>query len=862
MFKPFTQLVPRGLVKTFTHGYAQSVVAASQSSFACNVNPLGNHNNHGPIRHGLLGLTGQSLISPPLSNPRSSVSHNPEHLTAYFTAWQAQQKSVHPPRQAQHSREQIESAPINESAPEIFDRPTAGEARDASTGDAHVVQRVSKNSRAYSTGAVDGIQKLEDGLDFDEPRRPQVAEPQSRQPLSSTIDTLTWLDLASSIQATASSANKDAAATVQNDQERILQHVALLEPLCRHWYAQPAIHQQDGQYLQSLVQVLFRDGFILRAVERTSNSNNAPTQTSYQIPGHQLIFLAEVVTKWVQSQLPILSSELDGLQSLLVNILTNVHEIQPILNQTINHAVAALDSRRSPVLNGVLTSDLSSAMSRGASPPESSFQSSQLSLETAQTSPISLSQPYFSPVIGDYRNIEQRLSNQLHQILDDGLASGSLFALQQSLSLLPALRAGSNSSGFLVYKKAIQLAASLKRLDLAKRIYVIAQQAVPFNAQIRATWLAWNSILDAMVAVSLTAGDQTGAKQYHQHLNQILSTPSANTHGLYITSLTKKDHVSDEAAFALDVFNRAVSEGVAPTAFLYNAVVAKLAKARRIEDCRRFLIQMETRGIHPTSITYGTIISAFARVANEGEALKFFERMELAPDYRPLPAPFNQMMQFYVQSPHHQSKTKALQFYESMKRQGVEPTLHSFNLLIQAHASLAPKDVTAAQNVLAEMTALGLQPESQHYASLITELGRAQRDLIAARGIFDNALSIPRFQPDSVLYQALIEAMGHNGDMTGTDALLHDMQARRVPLTGYITNALISGYSHCGDLARAKNAFYQLQPSERKPSTYEAMIKACRQTDPMEARTVLEQLRRHRPSFPFKVVRSAEQLLR
>jgi hypothetical protein len=46
VFKPFTHLARQAFTKTFAHGYAQSVVAASQSSFASSttgLNQIGIH---------------------------------------------------------------------------------------------------------------------------------------------------------------------------------------------------------------------------------------------------------------------------------------------------------------------------------------------------------------------------------------------------------------------------------------------------------------------------------------------------------------------------------------------------------------------------------------------------------------------------------------------------------------------------------------------------------------------------------------------------------------------------------------------------------------------------------------------------
>jgi pentatricopeptide repeat protein len=90
------------------------------------------------------------------------------------------------------------------------------------------------------------------------------------------------------------------------------------------------------------------------------------------------------------------------------------------------------------------------------------------------------------------------------------------------------------------------------------------------------------------------------------------AAPTANTFGLYITTLKESTKTFDEATEAVKIFHRAKSEGVEPSSFLYNALIGKLGKARRIDDCLFYFAEMRSLGIRPTSVTYGTIVNAFA----------------------------------------------------------------------------------------------------------------------------------------------------------------------------------------------------------------------------------------------------------
>ena len=75
------------------------------------------------------------------------------------------------------------------------------------------------------------------------------------------------------------------------------------------------------------------------------------------------------------------------------------------------------------------------------------------------------------------------------------------------------------------------------------------------------------------------------------------AAPSANTFGLYITTLKENTKTFDEASEAVRIFHRAKSEGVEPSSFLYNALIGKLGKARRIDDCYPAVDYFEKAGL-------------------------------------------------------------------------------------------------------------------------------------------------------------------------------------------------------------------------------------------------------------------------
>lgn len=429
-------------------------------------------------------------------------------------------------------------------------------------------------------------------------------------------------------------------------------------------------------------------------------------------------------------------------------------------------------------------------------------------------------------------------------------ASGRLEPhLDRSLDRLRDMRRAGRHPRYITYAKMITAAAKVHRLDLAHEILNMARRDVPALVQYPAVQYGWVSILDAMVAACLTLGDRPLAAQYHQELRKLGSAPSANTFGLYITTLKESTKTFDEATEALKIFHRAVAEGVEPTSFLYNALIGKLGKARRIDDCLLYFAEMRARGVRPTSVTYGTVVNALCRVSDERFAEEMFEEMESMPNYKPRPAPYNSMIQYFLTT--KRDRRRVLAYYERMRRRNIAPTMHTYKLLIDAHASLEPVDMAAAEQVLETMRQSGPHPpEAVHYAALIHAQGCVTHDLDAALRLFRSVVADPTVRVQPCLYQAVLEALVANNEVGQTEAIVADMSRRGVEMTAYIANTLIHGWAAAGDLHQAQAVYGRIGLAKREPSTYEAMTRAYLHADDRAgaARTVQEMLSRGYPN--------------
>ncbi|OAA47678.1 pentatricopeptide repeat protein [Metarhizium rileyi] len=429
--------------------------------------------------------------------------------------------------------------------------------------------------------------------------------------------------------------------------------------------------------------------------------------------------------------------------------------------------------------------------------------------------------------------------------------------LNEALGRFRNIRRAGRHPRYITYAKLISAAARDGKMDLCHDIFAMARADMPLLTQYAVVRYGWFSILDAMVAACLTLGNRGRAEQYHQELLEMGAAPSANTYGLYITTLKDSTRTFDEASAAVQIFHRAKAEGVEPSSFLYNALIGKLGKARRIDDCLFYFAEMRALGIKPTSVTYGTIVNALCRVSDEKFAEELFDEMEAMPNYKARPAPYNSMMQFFLTT--KRDKTKVLTYYERMKAKGINPTSHTFKLLIDTHATLEPVDMSAAEKVLELIRSSG-QPETVHYSSLIHARGCVLHDMDGAKTLFDSVVRESLVPINASLYQALFESMVANHRVADTEPLLVQMRQKRVELTPYIANTLIHGWAAQKNIGKAREIYDAVVREKREPSTYEAMTRAFLAVEQRDhAETVVSEMRTR--GYPNAVVNKVLELL-
>ena len=467
-----------------------------------------------------------------------------------------------------------------------------------------------------------------------------------------------------------------------------------------------------------------------------------------------------------------------------------------------------------------------------------------ISRPASALSPYNMANESFDPYAKD---LDLRGSSIIVDELEksNGRPSSSL---NESLARFRNIRRAGRHPRYITYARLIGAAAKERRSGLISDIYEMAKHDMPYLSQFPAVRHGWTSIFDAMVGAYLTVGNRPLAAGYHERLLQIGAAPTANTYGLYITTLKDSTKMFDEASEAVHIFRRAKSEGVEPTPFLYNALIGKLGKARRIDDCLFYFAEMRARGLRPTSVTYGTIVNALCRVSDERFAQDLFDEMESMHNYKPRPAPYNSMMQFFLTT--KRDSSKVLEYYQRMQSRGIKSTMHTYKLLIDTYATLEPINLAAAEGVLETISSSGQSPDAVHFASLIHAKGCVLQDMAGAKAIFDEVSRDSRIRPQPCLYQAYFESMVANHCVRETGPILEDMLAKGVEMTAYIGNTLIHGWTLDRNINAAKAVYDSIGREKREPSTYEAMTRGFLAAERRESASevVQEMIRRGYPA--------------
>lgn len=408
-----------------------------------------------------------------------------------------------------------------------------------------------------------------------------------------------------------------------------------------------------------------------------------------------------------------------------------------------------------------------------------------------------------------------------------------------------------------VIARLISTIGRLGHFDKMHKLYQTAQRVLASMELDKERQSAgWFQVEDHMIIGLAHAGSIDAAHVHRLRILENGGVPSADAYGALVHHV--KD-TTDDAQNAMALFQEARDHGVQPNLYLYNTIISKLARARRADDALALFQEMKAQRLWPSSVTYGAIIAACCRVGDATSAELLFQEMASQRNFKPRIPPYNTMMQLYTHT--KPDRPRVLHYYNAMLAARVQPTAHTYKLLIDAYGSIEPVDVDAMENIFVHVTS-GPHPlvQGTHWAALINAWGCVKKDLERATSIFDSIADHPSTKatgqtlPDAVVFEALINVLI---TLRRTDLLstyVDRLSSQGIHMTAYIANLLIKGYASVGDIERARGVFENLVdppegiaapfnhaphdgdssapqapayvPVYREPSTWEAMVRA------------------------------------
>ncbi|KAI9318821.1 hypothetical protein BX666DRAFT_1931830 [Dichotomocladium elegans] len=415
-----------------------------------------------------------------------------------------------------------------------------------------------------------------------------------------------------------------------------------------------------------------------------------------------------------------------------------------------------------------------------------------------------------------------------------------------------------------VVRDIIQNATRHKDLKSAERVYNLTKETLmnpekPWNRR------GIQSVLNSMLIAYARAEDVPRAKEFYDSMRAQGMVPDGDGYASLLACTPNS--TADESSDAMDIYEEAMRHNVRPTVYFYNVIMSKLAKCRKIDMVLHMFEEMKKYNVVPNSITYAAVITACIKCSSETRAEQYFHEMLKAPKYFPRIGVFNSMIQFYTQQ--RPNREKALEYFHLLQRYNLQPSGHTYRLLMEVYANIPPYDMVTAHKLLTDMSKRhNLQPGPNHFATLIHSYGCLHRDVPSAVAVYKE-MQKAEVKPDETVFQAMFNTYIENNDMPAAESLYKEMLAQGYSSSPYIENLFISGYGSLGQIDKAEAIWNNMADIKnehnnlvREPSTYEAMVKAyLANNDPEKAAQIVKHMQGAR-NYPVKVVEAVHQLLR
>lgn len=265
---------------------------------------------------------------------------------------------------------------------------------------------------------------------------------------------------------------------------------------------------------------------------------------------------------------------------------------------------------------------------------------------------------------------------------------------------------------------------------------------------------------------------------------------------------------------ALQVFNwMRGTENLKPDNATISVVLRILGRESQLLAASKLFESLQTEGYSLNVYAYTSLISALARSRNFKQALGFFEQMkEEGP--QPSLVTYNVIIDLYGKK--GRSWDKILELFTEMRAQGIRPDEYTYNTAITACASgfLCEE----AKKLFAEMKGSKLAPDRVTYNALLDVYGKAGWHQEAQNVLKE--MEIAGCPPNIVTYNELLSAFGRAGLYNEAAAMKDTMISKGFEPDVFTYTSLVSAYGRASCVKEAMDTYKLMRSKNCTPNLF------------------------------------------
>jgi len=276
----------------------------------------------------------------------------------------------------------------------------------------------------------------------------------------------------------------------------------------------------------------------------------------------------------------------------------------------------------------------------------------------------------------------------------------------------------------------------------------------------------------------------------------------------------------------LDELHDMISSIPVMSAHTFGAILQAHGIAKDAPGAWRCWRTMRLRDVEPTSIAIGCMVDA---VVSNGDVDRGYNLLcQLLSEEKSRPKVndngFNAVLKVFGRS---RRMDRVMSVLQHMRAQGVQPSVVTFNILINACVLSNRMDI--APQFMADMRANGFAPDIITYGTLIKGYC-SKGDVRSAMVTLQKVRQTPEMRPNEIVYNTLLEGCSQGGFVKEADRVLIDMDADGIQPNNQTVVILVEMFGNSRlpgraiELVEHLTSKFRLEPNAQ---VYNALLRVC-----------------------------------